>query len=410
MNERVVVTGIGVVSPLGNTKEELWKNIISGNCGIDRITKFDVKDYSVKLAAEVKDFDPTKHLNRKESRRMDPFCQYAIVSSNDAWEDAGLGKTVNHLNPSVIIGSGIGGLSTIEEQAKRLHEKGPAYVSPFFIPMSISNMAAGYVAISLGLNGHSISLQTACASGSSAIGEAFKLISCGESELVVAGGVEAAITPLAVAGFSSMKALSESEDRTRASIPFDLERGGFVIGEGAAVLILESLSVAKKRGATIYGEIVGYGSTSDAYHITAPEPNGTYAAKAIKQAIVEANILPNEIGYINAHGTSTPLNDKIETLAIKKALGDYSKDIPISSTKSMTGHLLGAAGSLEAVFCLFALGKGILPPTINYQKKDPECDLDYIPNQAREAKIKYALSNSFGFGGHNVTLMFKEFN
>ncbi|MFP4456036.1 MAG: beta-ketoacyl-ACP synthase II [Clostridia bacterium] len=410
MNERVVVTGIGVISPLGNSKEELWSNIVGGKCGIDEITKFDTKDFSVKLAAEVKDFDTTKYLDRKKARRMDLFCQYAIASSIDAWKDAGLDEQVSHNNPSVIIGSGIGGLSTIEEQAKRLHEKGPARVSPFFIPMSISNMASGYVAIELGLTGHSISLQTACASGSSAIGEAYKLIKNKESDLVVAGGVEAAITPLAVAGFSSMKALSESEDKNRASIPFDLERSGFVIGEGSATLILESYSSAKGRGAKIYGEVVGYGSTSDAHHITAPEPNGTYAAKAISKALEDANIKPEDVGYINAHGTSTPLNDKIETLAIKNAFGKISKEIPISSTKSMTGHLLGAAGSLEAAICLYALKEGILPPTINYLKPDPECDLDYIPNEAREANVKYALSNSFGFGGHNVTLLFKRVN
>ncbi len=410
MNERVVVTGIGIISPLGNTKEQLWDNIVNGECGIDKITKFDTEDFSVKLAAEVKDFDARDYLDRKKARRMDLFCQYAIASASDAWKDANLTEKIAHHNPSVIIGSGIGGLSTIENQAKRLHEKGPSRVSPFFIPMSISNMAAGYVAIELGLNGHSISLQTACASGSSAIGEAYKLIKNKESELIVAGGVEAAITPLAVAGFSSMKALNEGEDKTRASIPFDAERSGFVIGEGAATLILESYTSAKKRGAKIYGEIVGYGSTSDAYHITAPEPNGTYAAKAITNAIKDANIKPDDVGYINAHGTSTPLNDKIETLAIKKAFGEFSKSIPVSSTKSMTGHLLGAAGSLEAVICLYALKEGILPPTINYSKKDSECDLDYVPNRARESNIKYALSNSFGFGGHNVTLLFKGVN
>jgi 3-oxoacyl-[acyl-carrier-protein] synthase II len=407
MSEKVVVTGIGVISPLGNTIELLWDNIKNGICGIDKITKFDTSEFSVKMGAEVKNFDASMYMDRKKARRMDPFCQYAIASAKEAWADANLEEKANHKNPSVIIGSGIGGLLTIEEQAKRLHEKGPSWVSPFFIPMSISNMAAGYVAIELGLNGHSISLQTACASGSSAIGEAYKMIRNGDSDLVVAGGVESAITPLAVAGFSSMKALSESEDKNRASIPFDKERSGFVIGEGSATLILESYTSAKARGAKIYGEIAGYGSTSDAHHITAPEPNGTYAAKAIKMAMQDYDIRPDEIGYINAHGTSTPLNDKIETEAIKRALGEYSKSIPISSTKSMTGHLLGAAGSLEAIICLLALKDNFLPPTINYQINDPECDLDYIPNEGREANIKYALSNSFGFGGHNVCLLFK---
>ncbi len=407
MSEKVVVTGIGVISPLGNTKEIFWDNIKNGTCGIDKVTKFDTSKFSVKMAAEVKDFDASNYMDKKKSRRMDPFCQYAIASAKDAWSDASLEEKINHRNPSVIIGSGIGGLLTIEKQAQRLHEKGPEWVSPFFIPMSISNMASGYVAIELGLNGHSLSLQTACASGSSAIGEAYKMIRNGDSELVVAGGVEAAITPLAVAGFSSMKALSESTDKDRASIPFDKDRSGFVIGEGAATLVLESYSSAKKRGARIYGEIAGYGSTSDAHHITAPEPNGTYAAKAIQMAMKDNNIRPEEIGYINAHGTSTPLNDKIETEAIKKALGEHARSVAISSTKSMTGHLLGAAGSLEAIICLLALRDNFLPPTINYQNSDPECDLDYIPNKAREAKTNYALSNSFGFGGHNVSLLIK---
>ena len=407
MSEKVVVTGIGVISPLGNTKEIFWDNIKNGTCGIDKVTKFDTSKFSVKMAAEVKDFDASNYMDKKKSRRMDPFCQYAIASAKDAWSDASLEEKINHRNPSVIIGSGIGGLLTIEKQAQRLHEKGPEWVSPFFIPMSISNMASGYVAIELGLNGHSLSLQTACASGSSAIGEAYKMIRNGDSELVVAGGVEAAITPLAVAGFSSMKALSESTDKDRASIPFDKDRSGFVIGEGAATLVLESYSSAKKRGARIYGEIAGYGSTSDAHHITAPEPNGTYAAKAIQMAMKDNNIRPEEIGYINAHGTSTPLNDKIENEAIKKALGEHARSVAISSTKSMTGHLLGAAGSLEAIICLLALRDNFLPPTINYQNSDPECDLDYIPNKAREAKTNYALSNSFGFGGHNVSLLIK---
>jgi len=407
MSEKVVVTGIGVISPLGNTKEIFWDNIKNGTCGIDKVTKFDTSKFSVKMAAEVKDFDASNYMDKKKSRRMDTFCQYAIASAKDAWSDASLEEKINHRNPSVIIGSGIGGLLTIEKQAQRLHEKGPEWVSPFFIPMSISNMASGYVAIELGLNGHSLSLQTACASGSSAIGEAYKMIRNGDSELVVAGGVEAAITPLAVAGFSSMKALSESTDKDRASIPFDKDRSGFVIGEGAATLVLESYSSAKKRGARIYGEIAGYGSTSDAHHITAPEPNGTYAAKAIQMAMKDNNIRPEEIGYINAHGTSTPLNDKIENEAIKKALGEHARSVAISSTKSMTGHLLGAAGSLEAIICLLALRDNFLPPTINYQNSDPECDLDYIPNKAREAKTNYALSNSFGFGGHNVSLLIK---
>ncbi len=409
MKNRVVITGIGVVSPLGNSLEEAWTNAKNGQCAIDKITKFNIENFPVSLAAEVKDFDTKDYLNRKEARRMDLFCQYAIVTAMDAWKDAGLeGANPEDFNAGVIIGSGIGGLSTIEDQAIKMYEKGPERVSPFFIPMSIINMAPGYVAIALGLKGHSISMQTACASGSSAIGEAAKLIAEGKSKLMVAGGVEAAITPLAVAGFASMKALHDGQDRNRASIPFDADRSGFVIGEGSTTFILESYESAKARGAKVYAEVVGYGSTSDAYHITAPDPQAYGAKKAMLEAITEAGIKPSDVGYINAHGTSTSLNDKIESLAIKEVFSD--QNVPVSSTKSMTGHLLGAAGSLEAAFCVMALKEGILPPTINYENSDPECDLDYITEGSREQKIQYALSNSFGFGGHNVVLAFKRWD
>ncbi len=409
MEKRVVVTGIGIISPVGNQLEEFWDSIKSGKSGIDFISGFDTTDFPVKIAAEVKDFDVTQYINKKESKRMDRFCQFALAAAKQAWQDADIQDSLtNEYRGGVIFGSGIGGLTTIENEANRLTEYGPRRVSPFFIPMSIINMASGYIAIDLGLKGYNASVQSACATGNTAIGEAMAKIKAGRADVIVAGGVESTITPLALAGFASMKALYAGDDPVRASIPFDVERSGFVMGEGAAALVLESLDHAQKRGAMIYGEVVGYGSTADAYHITAPSPEAEGAAQAILEAINDAGIIPEQIGYINAHGTSTPLNDKLETLAIKKVFGEYASKVPISSTKSMTGHLLGAAGAVESVVCLMALREGVLPPTIGYQKADPECDLDYIPNESRNVAIDYALTNSLGFGGHNVSLVFKR--
>ncbi len=409
MDKRVVVTGMGVISPVGNTLSDFWQSIKNGKSGIGFIESFDITDFPIKVAAEVKDFDSQKYIGRKEAKRMDRFCQFAIASAKDAWKDAGLDDCPpDEYRAGVIFGSGIGGLSTIEKETNRLRDFGPRRVSPFFIPMSIINMAAGYIAIALNLKGHNVSVQTACASGNTAIGEAMCKIKAGVADVVVAGGVEATITPLAVAGFASMKALYAGDDVERASIPFDAERNGFVIGEGGAALVIESLEHAQNRGAKIYGEVIGYGTTADAYHITAPSPEAEGATNSMRLALQSAGIRPEEIGYINAHGTSTALNDRLETIAIKKVFGDKANNIPISSTKSMTGHLLGAAGAAEAIICLHALKEGVLPPTINYKVVDPECDLDYIPGQFRKADIKYALSNSLGFGGHNVTLVFKR--
>ncbi|QOR34630.1 beta-ketoacyl-ACP synthase II [Clostridium sp. 'deep sea'] len=409
MKRRVVVTGIGIISPVGNDLKSFWQSISTGKNGMDFIKRFDITDFPVKIAAEVKDFDPTEYMGKKDARRMDRFCQFALAAAKQAWQDCKLCDNPPQADRAgVIFGSGIGGLETIEKQALRLNKFGPKKVSPFFIPMSIINMAAGYIAIALNLKGVNSSVQTACATGSTAIGEAMQKIQNNDVDVIVAGGAEATITPLAIAGFQVMNALNDGDNPDRASIPFDKERSGFVMGEGSAALVLESLEHAQARGAKIYGEVVGYGSTADAYHITAPSPEAEGATNAINLALKSADISAKDIGYINAHGTSTPMNDKLETLAIKKAFGDYAAKVPVSSTKSMTGHLLGAAGAVEAAVCLKALQEGILPPTINYQVSDPECDLDYIANEPRKQQIKYALSNSLGFGGHNVTLVFKR--
>jgi 3-oxoacyl-[acyl-carrier-protein] synthase II len=409
MYKRVVITGMGVVSPIGCGLDNFWNGIKTGQCGIDEITAFDTSEFSVKLAAEIKDFDPNDYMEKKEAKRMDRFCQFAVAASQMAMDDSGLElKDENIKRIGVIIGSGVGGINTIETELTKLHTKGPSKVSPFFIPMIISNMASGLVAIRFGVQGINMSVVTACASGANAIGESFRKIQTGLCDIMIAGGSEASITPATIAGFSSMSALCTSKDKNRASIPFDKERGGFVMGEGSGMLILEEYEHAKARGARIYSEIVGYGATCDAYHMTTPEPNGYGAAAAILSAIEDAGIDKEEIGYINAHGTSTPYNDKFETLAIKNVFGEYAYNIPVSSTKSMTGHLIGGAGAIEAIVSSMALKEGFLPATINHIVDDPDCDLDIIPNVGRMTEINYALSNSLGFGGHNTTLLFKK--
>jgi 3-oxoacyl-[acyl-carrier-protein] synthase II len=400
---------MGVVSPIGCGLDNFWNGIKAGQCGIDEITAFDTSEFSVKLAAEIKDFNPNDYMEKKEAKRMDRFCQFAVAASQMAMDDSGLDlKDENIKRIGVIIGSGVGGINTIETELTKLHTKGPSKVSPFFIPMIISNMASGLVAIRFGVQGINMSVVTACASGANAIGESFRKIQTGLCDIMIAGGSEASITPATIAGFSSMSALCTSKDKNRASIPFDKERGGFVMGEGSGMLILEEYEHAKARGARIYSEIVGYGATCDAYHMTTPEPNGYGAAAAILSAIEDAGIDKEEIGYINAHGTSTPYNDKFETLAIKNVFGEYAYNIPVSSTKSMTGHLIGGAGAIEAIVSSMALKEGFLPATINHIVDDPDCDLDIIPNVGRMTEINYALSNSLGFGGHNTTLLFKK--
>lgn len=409
MSKRVVVTGIGVVSPLGN-KEQLWQNLLAGESGIGLISRFDTSDFPVKIAAEVKDFDPAEYIDRKDARRMDPFCQYAVVAALDSLRDAELEITdENACRVGVIVGSGIGGIQTLETQAKVLEERGPGRVSPFFVPMLIPDMASGQIAIATGAKGPNSCTVTACATGTNAIGDAFRVISRGNAYVMLAGGAEAAITPLALAGFMAARALSSrNEDPKRASRPFDLERDGFVMGEGSCILVLEELEHAKARGAKIYGEIIGFGSTGDAYHITSPAPDHEGAQRAMKEALADANILPEQVDYINAHGTSTEYNDKYETIAIKAVFGEEAYQIPVTSTKALTGHLLGAAGAVEAAICLLALKNQVIPGTYNYENPDPECDLDYVPNQSRKANLEVAMSNSFGFGGHNSVLVFKR--
>ncbi|SEF94883.1 3-oxoacyl-[acyl-carrier-protein] synthase II [Caloramator fervidus] len=409
MKRRVVITGLGAITPLGNDVNTFFKGIKEGKCGIDYIKSFDTENFKVKVAAEVKDFDPSDYVDKKEAKRMDRFCQFALASSIEAIKDSKLDlDTIDKNKFGVVIGSGIGGLLTIEKEHKNLIEKGPNRVGPLFIPMAIINLAAGNVAIKFKAKGICSSVVTACASGTNAIGEAFRYIQMGYLDVAIAGGAEAPITPLALAGFTNLTALTSSNDPKRASIPFDLNRSGFVMGEGAGILILEEYEHALKRGAKIYAEIVGYGFTCDAFHMTAPDENAEGAIRAIEMAILDAGIQKEEISYINAHGTSTPLNDKLETLAIKKVFKEYAKNIPVSSTKSMTGHLLGAAGAVEAVICVKAIEEGFIPPTIGYENPDPECDLDYVPNVGRYKEIRYALSNSFGFGGHNACIIFKK--
>lgn len=408
---RVVITGLGAITPLGNNPDDFWGNIKSGNTGIDFIKGFDTSDFKVKLAAEVKDFKPELYIEKKEVKRMDRFCQFAIAGAAQAVENSGLNlDSIDKERFGVIVGSGIGGIGTIEKEKENLLEKGPNKVHPLFIPMIISNMAAGNIAIKFGAEGMCTNVVTACATGTNCIGEAFHAIKNGLADIMIAGGTEASITPLSVAGFTQLTALTKSDDPQRASIPFDAERSGFVMGEGAGIVIVESLEHALKRKADILAEIVGYGSTCDAYHMTSPSPDGQGAARAMKIAIEEANISKEEVSYVNAHGTSTPVNDKFETIAIKEVFGDYAKNVPISSTKSMTGHLLGAAGAVEAIVCIKALQEGFIPPTVGYKVSDPDCDLDYVPNVGRQQNINYAMSNSLGFGGHNAVLLFKKWS
>ena len=412
MERRVVITGLGAITPIGNNVQEFWKGIKEGKCGVDNITQFDATNFKVKLAAEVKGYNPEDYFEKREANRLDKFSQYAMIAAREAWKDSNLDKeTENMERVGIIIGSGIGGIQTIEREHGKCMERGPERVSPMYIPMGISNMATGNVAIDIGAKGESIAMVTACASGTHCIGESFRMIKHGYQDIVLAGGTEAGITPLGIAGFTNIKALSKSEDRLRASIPFDKERNGFVMGEGAGVIVLEELEHALARKAKIYAEIVGYGATSDAYHITSPAPGGEGGARAMKIAMQEANAKPEEITYINAHGTSTPLNDSSETQAVKTALGEEeARKVMMSSTKGHTGHLLGAAGGVEAIVCAKAIEEGFVPATINYKVPDEECDLDIVPNEGRKADIKYAMSNSLGFGGHNSSILLKKFS
>jgi 3-oxoacyl-[acyl-carrier-protein] synthase II len=408
---RVAVTGIGVVSPIGIGKDRFWENLIAGRSGVGRITRFDVTGWDTQIAAEVHDFDPLQWMERKEVRRNDRFVQFAYAASRLALDDARFTITrENAPRVGILIGSGIGGAETWEEQHRILIEKGPHRVSPFFIPMIIINMASGVVSILLGARGPNASVVTACATGGNAIGDAARIIQRGEADAMLAGGSEATITPLSLAGFVSMKAMSTRNDAPqRASRPFDANRDGFVMGEGAGVVLLENLEQALRREAHIYGELIGYGMSGDAYHITQPDPDADGAARSIRNALHDAQMQPSEIDYINAHGTSTPYNDRTETLAIKKVFGDHARRLAVSSTKSMTGHLLGAAGGVELVACALALEHQILPPTINYETPDPDCDLDYVPNAARPATVRTAMSNAFGFGGHNAILILRKY-
>lgn len=409
MERRVVITGLGAISPIGNTVEENWEAIKNKKCGIDKISLFDTTGFKTSLAGEVKNYDALEHFEAKQAKRLDRCSQFAIISAREALKDSGISADNTDLDRvGIFVSSGIGGLITIEEQSKVLYEKGNRRVSPMFIPMAISNMPAGNISIDLGLKGESISIVTACASSTHAIGEAYKTIKCGGEDAIIAGGTEAAICELGIAGFENMKALSSSEDKTRASIPFDKERSGFVMGEGAAMLVLEEYEHAKRRNAKIYAEVIGFGATTDAYHITSPEPEGNGGAKAMERAIKDANIKPEDINYINAHGTSTHLNDTTETMAIKKAFGEASYNVKISSTKGNTGHLLGAAGAIEAIFCVKAIQDQIIPPTINYKVKDEECDLDITPNEVVKAKVETVMSNSLGFGGHNASVIIRK--
>ena len=409
--KRVVVTGVGAITPIGNTAQRFWENALAGVSGAGPITRFDASRHDVRFACELKDFDPSPLGDRKELRKMDRFTQYGMAAALEAVADAGLtieGKAAERIG--VLIGSGIGGIETLEQQKEVLQEKGPGRISPFFIPMMIVNMATGMISMRLGAKGPSNATVTACASGANAIGDAFRILSHGDADVMIAGGAEAPISPISVAGFASMKALSTRNDSPEgASRPFDADRDGFVIGEGAGVVVLEELSHAQARGAKIYCEIVGYGYTADAHHMTAPSPNGEGATRSMRAALADAGLSPADVTYINAHGTSTPLNDRFETMAIKSALGEHAKRVAISSTKSMTGHLLGAAGGIEFVILALAHRDGRLPPTINYETPDPECDLDYVPNAARSVEVGAALTNSLGFGGHNVTLATRSY-
>ncbi len=411
-DNRVVITGAGVMCPLGQDVKTTWEKLIAGKSGIDYITSFDASTFETRIAGEVKGFDPTDFMGRKDARHMDRFAQLAVAASLQAVKQSGLQiNSGNQDTIGVIVGSGIGGLTTLFEQIKVLLEKGPDRVSPFLAPMMISDMAAAQVSIALGIKGPNLCTTSACSSGSDAIGAAYEMVRHGDTEVMIAGGAEAIVNPVGVSAFNALKALSTRNSEPKlASRPFDADRDGFVISEGACALILESLDHARRRGADIQAEIVAYGATADAFHITQPIETGEGAAKAMQIAIKRAGIAPGEINYINAHGTSTPLNDVMETRAIKTVFGDYARRVPISSTKSMTGHLIGCAGAAAAAFCIMAIQHGIIPPTINLTHPDPECDLDYVPNVARQARVDIALSNSFGFGGHNSVLVFRKYS
>lgn len=411
MENRVVITGMGAVTPIGNTEAQFWENVKAGKLGIDTIKSIDTEGLDVKVAGEVKDLDLSKFLDKKECRRLDKFTQYALIASMEAVENASLDlDQIDKDRFAVIVGSGIGGFNTNEKEFKTLHTKGVKRISPMYIPMTIINAAAANIAIKFGARGMCTSAVTACATGTNSIGDAYRHIKHGYADIAITGGCEASITPIAIAGFANMRALSTSEDKTKASTPFDKDRSGFVMGEGAGILVIESLEHAQKRGAHILAEIVGYGSTCDAYHITSPSPEGVAAANAMKNAVKEANAKMSEVSYINAHGTSTYYNDLYETRAIKNAFGENARNIPISSTKSMIGHLLGAAGAVESIVCVRALNEGFIPPTIGYTESEEELDLDYVPNEGRCADLKYALNNSLGFGGHNACLLFKKWD
>ncbi|UNK16746.1 beta-ketoacyl-ACP synthase II [Paenibacillus sp. N3/727] len=410
MNQRVVVTGMGVMTSLGQDLETFWNSLMSGKSGVSHVEAFDVSGYTTQIAASVKDFNPEDYMDRKEARKMDRFVQFAVAAGSKALENSGIkiGVNAEAERVGVSIGSGIGGLGTWEDQHNILLEKGPKRVSPFFIPMMIANMASGQMSINLGAKGPNTTQVTACATGSHSIGDSFRLIQRGDADVMVCGGAEATIRPTGMAGFCAMRAMSTRNDEPeKASRPFDTGRDGFVMGEGAGVLILESLEHAQKRGAKIYAEVIGYGLSADAYHITEPNPDG--AARCMKMAIRDAGITPEDIDYINAHGTSTPVGDRSETKAVKMALGDHAYKVAVSSTKSMTGHLLGAAGGVEAVICAMSLGNQTIVPTINLEDQDPECDLDYVPNKPRKAELNIVMSNSFGFGGHNATIILKKY-
>jgi len=409
LKNRVVITGMGAITPIGNNVKTFWENIKKGKCGIDFIKAFDTSEFKVKIAAEIKNFNPADVLDPKELKRMDKFTQMGIVAANEAVDDARLSnESDSRENWGIILGTGIGGFTTIEKENRKIIEKGPGRVSPFFIPMALCNIAAANIAIKFGIKGICDTVITACASGTSAIGNAYRVLQQNQADLIIAGGSEAAMTPLALAGFTSMGALCTHNKAEQASIPFDIRRTGFVMGEGAGIMILETLKHAQKRGANIYAEVVGYGATCDAYHITAPAPGGNGGARAMKMAINDSGINKEQISYINAHGTGTPYNDKSETEAIKTVFGEKAYDIPISSTKSMTGHMLGASGAAEAIVCIKAMQESFIPPTIGLQEQDPECDLDYVPLQGRNQNLQYTISNSFGFGGQNASILLKK--
>lgn len=411
MKKRVVITGMGAITPIGNNLEDFSSALLAGKSGITKVTQFDASEYATQIAGEVKGFEPGNYMDKKEARRMDRFTQFAIACTRMAIDNAKLDlDKIDRERAGTLIGTGIGGMETLHDQYKVLFEKGPNRISPFFVPMMIANMASGLTSITFGLQGPCLTVVTACATGTNSIGEAFKIIQRGDADIMVCGGTEATISPAAMAGFSSMKAMSTRNDEPeKASRPFESGRDGFIMGEGCGLVILEELEHAKARGAKIYAELAGYGTNADAYHITAPAPEGTQQAKVMAKAIADAGLKPSDVDYINAHGTSTPLNDKNETLAIKALFGDHAQKLAVSSTKSMTGHLLGAAGGIECIACALTVQNDMIHPTINYDNPDPELDLDYVPNKARKQVVNVAISNSFGFGGHNATILVKKY-